>query len=427
MISTLSGIRTLTLGRRELRQLVNDRFSDGQVKSRPSDRSVLDLVQRGSDEKGSPQIVRETLSLERLLASAASACGIDFDLSRDLEAGPNGHLQVSEAFWRRVVFSFARLPWAFICNYAENEASAVHNDVHGISYGFHEDVTSWRGIVAAGANSYILFYNTVNAPSSTRHYTALARVTEIEEIRNNESGGRRAWRAHLADFHSFTPVHADAIPIDGRNNQHGIQAITWETLLRVLELGESESPLVQSRGENQAGGATSPRIKPTRDEVLMRGPANVDLTPSESVAEERPLVPYRDPGEELSGDLRRRPSRNPSRDKVVELNAVAVATTYLNALGWNVRNDCQRDGVGYDFEFEKDGHLVLVEIKGIGGDRLEFNMTAKEWHVCSSDSRFVLIAVTNALDSDKYQVHILTKKELFQFKRQATQFRLASD
>jgi hypothetical protein len=352
---------------------------------------------------------------------------VTVDFSLDLERGSDGKPQISDHFWRQIISKFVQLPWAFICNYAENDASAVHNDIHGISYGFHEDVTSWRGIVSAGPGSYVLFYNTVNAPSAQRHYTAIARVAEIEEVESDDTSQRRAWRAHLEDFRTFSPVHFDAIHIEGRNNQHGIQAITWQTLLRVLEIGQSEPPLIPTVVMQSSAELHLPRIEPSLSEVLARGPERLAWHTDDQVVEERPLAPYRDSRDPATGRSTVRYARDSARDKLVEINAVAIATAYLTALGWDVLNDRQKDGVGYDFEFLKEKQHLLVEVKGIAGNHLEFNMTAKEWHVCTSDEPFVLIAVTNALDLDKYQIHVLTKKELAQFRRQATQFRLYRD
>lgn len=427
MLESLSGIRTLTLDRRDLRRLAAELCTRTPTNARLNDRQVLRLLldQVGKTKKITFDL--KELSLEGLLADTAASCGVIVDLSLDLERGSDGQLRISDHFWRRIISKFAQQPWAFICNYAENDASAVHNDIHGISYGFHEDVTSWRGIVSAGPGSYVLFYNTVNAPSAQRHYTAIARVAEIEEVETDDASQRRAWRAHLEHFRTFSPVHFDAVHIEGRNSQHGIQAITWGTLLKVLELGQSEPPLIPTVDMPSKADLHLPTIEPSLSEVLTRGPERLAWHTDGQVVEERPLAPYRDSRDPETGRSIVRYARDPARDKLVEVNAVSIATAYLTALGWSVLNDRQKDGVGYDFEFLKEKQHLLVEVKGIGGDRLEFNMTAKEWHVCTSDELFVLIAVTNALDSDKYQIHVLTKKELSQFRRQATQFRLYRD
>jgi hypothetical protein len=419
MVEVLSGVHTLKLQSSDLRRIARTLLEDDTSHTRNSDQAVLALIGRQNPETDERQ-----LTLSRLVNDAALARGIHSDLERDIEIGEDGRERVSEHFWRKIVSNISGRPWAFICNYAENSASAVHGDIHGISYGFHDNVTTWRGIVASAENSYVLFYNTVNAPENRRHYTAVARVESIEEITVDSETSRRSWRASLRDFHSFKPVPFDAIKIDGRNHQHGIQAVTWETVLRILELGgrpEQDLPVIDLDLRPE------PRVKIEHnfEEVLKHGPRTLELSDPTTPTIESSLQDY-DPIERMNSKSvkNRSSSSNRRLDKLTEESAVLLATTYLTALGWVLKDDCQLDGVGYDFEFEKNGKRVLVEVKGIRGDQLAFNMTAKEWHVCRTNDDFVLLAVTNVLDLDKYQIHVLRKAQIFLMNRRATQFRL---
>lgn len=424
MIETLTGIRALNLKRSDLRRLAHDLIdinsSVSSTDNRLSDETVLKAIRVQNDESDERQ-----LTLSRLVKDAANARGIHPDLEKDLQADEKGREQVSEHFWRRIVSDLSGLPWAFICNYAENSASAVHGDVHGISYGFHEDVTSWRSIVASGENSYVLFYNTVNAPENQRHYTAVARVKSIDEISVGHESSRRSWRASLCDFHTFKPVPFEAINIEGRNHQHGIQAITWQTLVKILELGgrnepEPETTVLDSKVESEI------KINHSFEEVLKHGPPIFLFAPPSSEIVESVLGDY-EPTDRIKPELitGRRTRSDRSLDRLTENTAVSLVTSYLTALGWTLRDDCQSDGVGYDFEFDKEDQRILVEVKGIRGSQLAFNMTAKEWHVCKTRENFLLFAVTETLDSDKYKIHILNRNQIFLMKRKATQFRLS--
>jgi len=130
---------------------------------------------------------------------------------------------------------------------------------------------------------------------------------------------------------------------------------------------------------------------------------------------------------EFSADRAISISRKSSRnlDKQTETRAVEITLAYLSKQGWELLHDNQLDGVGYDFEFTKDGETLLIEIKGIRGTNMEFNMTAREFYVCSTKHNFRLIAVTNALNEIDYRIHVLCPSDIFQMRRRITQYRLS--
>lgn len=424
MIEALTGIRTLNLQKSDLRRLAKELIETdslaGFAENRISDETVLKMIRAQNDELDERQ-----LTLSRLVKDAANARGIHPDLEKDLQVDQNGREQVSEHFWRKIVSNLSGLPWAFICNYAENEASAIHNDVFGVSYGFHENVTTWRGLVAAGAGSYVVFYNTSNAPNSKMSYSSFARIEEIEESKDLDSNGRRNWKAKLSDFHVLRPVTRDLITIDGRNPQHGIQAITFSTFQQIIELGDGSSYVAPAEKTARDQMYVDEK-RPSYEDVLSHGPALDEVKPNLQVVEPRELdqsMSEREFQVDRSVSNSRTSSRN--LDKQTETRAVEIVLAYLTRQGWRVLHDNQRDGIGYDFEFGKGDESLLIEIKGIRGSRLEFNMTAREFFVCSTRENFRLIAVTHALKADDYRIHVLFPSDIFQMKRRVTQYRFS--
>ncbi len=136
---------------------------------------------------------------------------------------------------------------------------------------------------------------------------------------------------------------------------------------------------------------------------------------------------------ELSDEVRgqsvegKRDGRDSATNKRKESRAIEIATAYMQLQGWTLARDCQRDGVGFDLEFAKGDETLLVEVKGIGGPAIAFNMTAKEWHLCTTNSKFLLIAVTNVLDDDAFRVNPLWPVDICRLQRRATQYRFESD
>nr|WP_232530762.1 DUF3883 domain-containing protein [Microlunatus antarcticus] len=123
----------------------------------------------------------------------------------------------------------------------------------------------------------------------------------------------------------------------------------------------------------------------------------------------------------------RRAARGKARqalDKYIERRAVHVAKVYLANQGWRLHRDCQKLGVGYDLEFRKGDSSLNVEVKGIQGSSLSFNMTALEWARVVNDPDFIVIAVTGVIQATTTQVHILTRDRLAAGERRVVQYRM---
>src|SRR5690606_10607847 len=105
----------------------------------------------------------------------------------------------------------------------------------------------------------------------------------------------------------------------------------------------------------------------------------------------------------------RRKSRNPRSDKLAELRAVELTVEALRNSGWSVEKDRQSDGVGYDISFSDGVQTLHVEIKGIQGSRLAFNVTPKEYWRAENDERWVVVAVTSVLSPRDFRLHLITR------------------
>ncbi len=422
MTQTLDSRGALTLDRLKLRKLAFQFAGGASVTARTTDVQVLERqlpVEVGTN--------REVQNVAILSGLVANHYRFSFEPATDLEISSRERLQVSESYWRKLVSRHHGRPWVFVCNYAENEASAVHGDVHGITYGFHEDVTTWRGIVTSGPGSLIVFYNTSHAPVNRMSFTGVARVRTVHEMFDS-SKNRRKWRIHLEDYQDIEPVRTDAVKIPGRNVQHGIQAITWNSFAEILDLGRQptdrfeELDAVDGPTETESANS-SPlhRVAGRGPDLVIPVPGLVRLSVSEEVAYEL--------SEEVGGRSSggKRDGRDSATNKRKETRAIEIATTYMQLQGWTLTRDCQKDGVGFDLEFARGGEVLLVEVKGIGGPGIAFNMTAKEWHLCTTSNRFLLIAVTNVLDDDAFRVNPLWPVDVCRLQRRATQYRFESD
>lgn len=423
MQEQLDIVQAISLDRIELRKLAFEMGGGHVPRTSVSDLATLTQHLRNA---GNRAVERSDIAL--LANLVAKELLFEFDPATDVETAGKQHLQVSETYWRKLVSNRRREPWAFICNYAMNKAASVHTDVHGVTYGFHENVTTWRGIVASGSGSVVVFYNTSHAPTNRRTYSGLARVRTIEELPNVQSG-LRTWRAHLEDYRDIRPVPAGEVAIPGRNPQHGIQAISWSALGAILAhepgaMGELSSGQDTDGGRSQASSTEEDLlwdvIARSSDLVIpVDGSFALNITPeSEYVAIQRDVDEQSTQGRSAADQL---------KNKAAEIKAIEIATAYLHSQGWILKRDCQKLGLGYDLQFGRATEELHVEVKGIRGSRLAFNMTAKEWHTCKTDRQFLLLAITSVLDRNSFTINVLWPHQVVSLSRRATQYRFQTD
>ena len=115
-------------------------------------------------------------------------------------------------------------------------------------------------------------------------------------------------------------------------------------------------------------------------------------------------------------------SQDRERNQMIEQAGINTTIAHLEAQGWTLSADRQRDGVGYDLEFTGPGGLKKVEVKGISGADVAFNLTAKEYEMSRTDGEWLLVAVTDALGNPK--VHEIAPAALHKMAIDATQYRV---
>jgi hypothetical protein len=109
---------------------------------------------------------------------------------------------------------------------------------------------------------------------------------------------------------------------------------------------------------------------------------------------------------------------------LIEQRGIDFAIAHMIGAGWHLSKDRQRDGVGYDLTFERAGREAHVEVKGVGGPSLRFNLTAKEWLVSESDRDWLLLAVLQALTTGATVVE-LRREDLEAMQRRVLADRLS--
>lgn len=87
---------------------------------------------------------------------------------------------------------------------------------------------------------------------------------------------------------------------------------------------------------------------------------------------------------------------NPGENKIVESAAIQAVVKTYRVDGWLVQS-VERDRCGYDLICSKGEMVQNVEVKGVKGDALCFNITAGEVDQARNNPKFYLVVVTSAL------------------------------
>ncbi|MCR2825679.1 DUF3883 domain-containing protein, partial [Microbacterium sp. zg.Y909] len=109
--------------------------------------------------------------------------------------------------------------------------------------------------------------------------------------------------------------------------------------------------------------------------------------------------------------------------RLAEIRGIKYAIRSLTADGWVLERDCQQDGVGYDLLFKREDRLLKVEVKGIQGPALIFNLTPKEWWRATTDPDWILVAVTGVLSPLEPKVNVVTRQQIASSRRMALGYR----
>ena len=343
------------------------------------------------------------------------------------EAQEKGGSTVTTRAYSRMLCALSRTPRCFVLNRTDAKVGTaweVDDDRH---YRYDRTVTGRGPLNDAGPGSQVIYYNTSSDSRSPMTYTAYAQLQYIRP------GWEGPWDAELREYHEFeTPISANRVTIRGRNNQHAITEIAFGLFQDLVEAGQKIRPTSTDVGAGlDIGGAQAAAridlnfpvadVVVEGDDVPHRRLAGV-LTPGP----ERTPVYVEDASGGLPGDgaSNRRSEDDRRRDKLVEARAVAAALKHFKRMGWALGEDRQLEGVGYDLELTDGSRRLHLEVKGIRGSRLAFNLTAKEWWRARTDPDFIVAAVTGALSPRSARVNLITPEELVHADRVATQYRI---
>ncbi|MBF4766607.1 DUF3883 domain-containing protein [Nocardioides agariphilus] len=358
---------------------------------------------------------------ERLLQSL----GLTYDPYWDTSEAANwGGGTVTARTYSRIRSALLDTPRCFILNVTDAPVGSKWETDHTSVYRYDATVTGRQPFNDAGPGSRVLYYSTSKSTTNKKHFVGHA---EVKYIANNWDP---PWEAQLTGYTEFeTPVSIDDVAITGWNRQHAITEIDWLTYEAIVVAGGVSPELdVASETPDPGGDVVAER-------VAKDFPATVPAihVPTELPLGELPLRPPQIPEYKEAANGRgvvggpSMPPRSPSdrkKDKVAELRAVEVAIRGLEGDGWTYSADRQKDGVGYDLEFTRAGTTLKVEVKGIQGSHLVFNLTPKEAWRAETDPDWVVVAVTSVLSPSAYTPHLISRDRIAAASRVVTGFRL---
>ena len=296
-----------------------------------------------------------------------------------------------------------------------------------------------KTLAEAGPGSRIVFSDTRNGA-----FTATATVRYV-----HGSARGAPWRVDLYDYRPFdVPIDQDDIQITGWDIRGvAVAEIEWTTFNDILaeafpeglpptvdaddavEIANADDE-VEETTPDPGGRVTARRAREAFDPAQEHQALHLPTLPTGSLRGIPPRkAQYVDEDDHLraarGNRLPRRARRDPARDKDAEVIAVQTTIKAFEDGGWELSADRQADGVGYDLEFSKDDETLHVEVKGIIGPDLAFNLTAKENWRAENDPQWVLAAVTSVLTSGARTLHMLSRDRIVQAHRIITGYRVA--
>ncbi|GAB2678261.1 protein NO VEIN domain-containing protein [Thalassiella azotivora] len=350
--------------------------------------------------------------------------GLTYDPFWDTsESAEKGGSTVTNRAYSRMRAAITRTPRCFLLNVSDAEVGARWETDHHLRYRYDSTVTAHRPLNDAGPGSRVIYYSTSKSRQHPKHFVAHAEVSYIGP------GWTGPWEATIANYSEFTrPVPGEELEMPGWNHQHAITEITYETYSAILRAAAA-APLVEAASDHDPGGdVVAARVI---DELPMPEVAPLLVVPP--VLPSGPLTPppaaipnYTEgpPGTSVFNSDLPPSGSNSRRNKLAETRGISLAQLALEADGWALKRDCQRDGVGFDLLFAKADRELHVEVKGVMASKLAFNLTPKEsWRV-EWDNHFVVVAVTNVLSPTAFRLHLLTRAELIRARRVITGYRL---
>lgn len=363
------------------------------------------------------------MTAHQKVAAILEALSLTYDPHWDTSKGST----VTVRAYSRMLVALTGRPRCLVVDSIDAAAENAQRNGKTLYYPYDKTFVGTTNLNEAGPGSLVLFCNRNDHRQNPRSYVATARVEYISP------GWKGPWTAELSGFRKFdTPVRADFAEAAKRYGRNTITEITWRQYQEIVAAGTGTRPESDDVGAGlDVGGERIARgvaLDFPTSAVMVVG----DAVPARRTNDSLDPSPEREPAytdRPAEGGLvrippGRRSASDRERDKIVEERAVALATKHLQNLGWRVVADRQKDGVGYDIEFTDGVRTMHLEVKGIQGPRLAFNLTAKEWWRARTDPDFVLAGVTDVLSPTKVHVSLLGPAEIVAADRAATQFRV---
>ncbi len=371
--------------------------------------------------------------LELILNELGLIYDPNWDSSENTPTG--GGSTVTLRAFSRILAALTGVPRCFILNVTDAPVGTRWETEHDKIYRYDNKVTGRNPFNDAGPGSQIIYYSTRNSSDNPRHFTSTATVDYIFPGRTGP------WTAFLKDYRELaSPIPAQDVVITGRNKQHAISEISFDTYREMLELGNgpgAQNLMTTGIVDQAIVTPSKERTTPPKTSVpVLEDYPLTDLELHASIPDvlisgvltfESPTTPtYRVQNDILVNSESSTP-RFPSdraTNKVIEQRAVQAALQAMTSDGWLMTADRQLDGVGYDLEFTRSHRKLHVEVKGIQSSRLAFNLTPKELWRAQNDPAWILIAVTQALSLRHLKVNVVTRDELATWRRTITGFKM---
>lgn len=344
----------------------------------------------------------------------------------------------TRALLKRIYRGLSKTQYAFILTQVEHDVSSEYTDVEGDSYGYHLKVTSYKAFNDSGAGTRVVFYRTSKSQELVKMvFYASAVVESIEALSDDR------FKAVFSNYVLFDqPIAKSDVEIHGWNAQNAMEEIDANTFLALLTNGFHGTTKSLVPGISQAEPSKIPTVlakesvekvpaSPYAELVVPRvtwepiptGKVNLEHISQVTM----PNVILRD---ENASDVVARfssPTNYGSQvtNKFAEKRAIHVVKTYFDMFGWTLKRDRQLDGCGYDLEYLKEGQELHVEVKGIKGDAIAFNLTELEWQRVLDDECFIIAAVTGVLNSETENLSFLNRAQIAAARRKILQYRIS--
>jgi hypothetical protein len=261
-------------------------------------------------------------------------------------------------------------------------------------------------------------------------------VIRVARVLGMSPGWQAPWEVQLGDHRALYPPIRISQPRGSRGRIVEVAPATFAAVARAGGLDDWLGEAMDDPGRmEQADAETAARVVESFPlDIASVAPLVVPAAISEG-SDPAPLVVPNyietESSEPNGVDVRVAEGPDPSRRpagrasaKAAELRAIALAQSALEQGGWTLVRDAQKDGVGYDLLFARDGRRLKVEVKGIIGPALAFNLTPKEWWRAQTDPDWVLVAATSVLSPIPPPPTLVGRERIIAATRVVTGYRL---